>query len=101
MTEIIRDLETTIASPDGHDYYVQVVGEQLASGTWEVWLEFVPLDDDLDLLLTNTETTQLTREDVVGWSEALTGTGPDAAGAPRDHPDLRPESGRQEPAPFD
>lgn len=74
MSEIIGDLETTVISTDGHEYYVQVAGEQLASGTWEAWLEFVPLDDDLDVLLTKTETTQPTRGDVVSWSETLTET---------------------------
>jgi hypothetical protein len=74
MSEIISDLETTVASTDGHEYYVQVAGEQLASGTWEAWLEFVPLDDDLEVMSTNTETTQPTRDDVVSWSATLTGT---------------------------
>jgi hypothetical protein len=74
MSEIITDLETTVASTDGHEYYVQVAGEPLASGTWEAWLEFVPFDDDLEVLLTQTETTQPTRDDVVSWSATLTGT---------------------------
>ena len=71
MPEIITDLDTTIVSPEGDEYYAQVSGEQLSSGTWEAWLEFVPLDDALDVLLTKTETTQPTREDVVGWAETL------------------------------
>jgi len=74
MSEIISDLETALASNDGHEYYVQIAGEQLASGMWEAWLEFVPLDDDLEVLSTQTETTQPTRDDVVSWSAALTGT---------------------------
>ena len=74
MSEIITDLDTTVASTDGHEYYVQVAGEQLASGVWEAWLEFVPLDDDLEVLSTQAETTQPTRDDVVSWSAALTGT---------------------------
>ena len=74
MSEIISDLEATLTSTDGHEYYVQIAGEQFASGIWEAWLEFVPLDDDLDVLLTKTETTQPTREDVVSWSQTLTET---------------------------
>jgi len=72
MPEIIVDLETTVISPQQIEYYVQVVGEQLSSGMWEAWLEFVPLDDTLNVLITKTETTQSTREDVVHWSETLT-----------------------------
>jgi len=71
MSEVIADLDTTVTSPDGHEYYVQVVGEQLPTRRWESWLEFVPLDGGLDVLLTNTETTQATREDVVRWAATL------------------------------
>ena len=74
MPEIIADLETTAVSADGNEYYVQAAAEQLASGIWEAWLEFVPRDDDLDVLLTKTETTQPTRDDVVRWSGTLTET---------------------------
>ena len=72
MSEIIADLDTTVTSSDGHEYYVQVAAEPLASGNWEAWLEFVPLEDSLDVLLTKTETTQPTRDDVVRWSTTLT-----------------------------
>jgi hypothetical protein len=72
MSEILADLDTTIVSPDGDEYYVQVVGEHLLTGMWEAWLEFVPLDDALEVLRTTTETSQTTREDVVRWSEMLT-----------------------------
>jgi len=72
MSEILADLDTTIVSPEGDEHYVQVVGEHLATGVWEAWLEFVPLDDALEVLRTMTETTQTTREDVIRWSETLT-----------------------------
>jgi len=39
------------------------------------WLEFIPVDDSLAFLLTKTETTQPTREDVVRWSITLTEEG--------------------------
>ena len=71
MSEILADLDTTIVSPEGDEYYLQV-GGQLARGVWEAWLEFVPVDDGLEVLQTKTETTQPTREDVVRWSETLT-----------------------------
>jgi hypothetical protein len=71
MAEIIVDLERIVTSPDGREYYSQVSGE-LANGTWEAWLEFVPLDDNVEVLVTNPETTQPTRDDVVRWSEMLT-----------------------------
>jgi hypothetical protein len=72
MVEVIADLETTVTSAQGHEYYVQVAGEQLPTGLWEAWLEFVPLDDTLDVLITKTETTQAAREDLVRWATTLT-----------------------------
>jgi hypothetical protein len=74
MPEVITGFQTAIVSPRGDEYYVQVLAEQLASGLWEAWLEFVPVDDALDALLTKTETTQPTRDDVVHWAEILSET---------------------------
>ena len=73
MPEILADLEMTVTSPSGEEYYVQVVGES-RSDMWAAWLEFVPLDDTLNVLITKTETTQRSREEVVRWSETLTAT---------------------------
>jgi hypothetical protein len=72
MAELIADLETTVVSPQTGEYYAQVVAEQLPSGLWEAWLEFVPLADDEAVLLTDTETTQSSREDLVSWAAAVT-----------------------------
>jgi hypothetical protein len=72
MAEVITELQTSLIGPGNHEYYVQVVGEQLATGRWEVWLEFVPLDDNLDVLVTKVETTQQTPGDVLHWSATLT-----------------------------
>jgi hypothetical protein len=72
MAEIITELETSIIDAAGHEYYVQVVGEQLANGGWVSWLDFVPLDDSLEILATKEETEQLTRADILSWSATLT-----------------------------
>jgi len=72
MREIMIDLERTVQSPDGDEYYGQVAGDQRPDGMWEAWLEFIPVDDSLEPLRTNVETTQPTREDAIRWSETLT-----------------------------
>ena len=74
MPEVITELETAIVSPRGDEYYVQVVADQIASDLWEAWLEFVPVDDALDVLLTKAETTQPTRDEVVDWAGTLSET---------------------------
>lgn len=71
MADVIADVQTTVTSTEGREYYVQVAAEH-AGEVWKAWLEFVPVDDDLDVLLTGTETTQPTRDDVVRWSTTLT-----------------------------
>lgn len=70
--EIIADLERRVVSPDGDNYDVQVAAERLPDGIWAAWLEFVPVDDSLEVQITRTETTQPTREHVLRWSKTLT-----------------------------
>jgi hypothetical protein len=72
MTEVVADLDRRLVDEvSGQEYFVNVAGEQLSDGTWEAWLEFIPLDDS-EPLLTRTETHQRTRADVAQWAEALT-----------------------------
>ena len=73
MTELIVDLPYRVIDSDGVEYFTSVAAEQRADGMWEAWLEYVPLDES-DALLTGTETTQSTREDLVRWADTLTET---------------------------
>jgi hypothetical protein len=68
MPEAIADLHY-VATDDGRQYFPVVVAEPVGE-RWEAWLEFVPTDDSAPLL-TNTETHQHTREDVVRWATLL------------------------------
>ena len=70
MSELIADLPYRVLGSSGLDYYPSVAAEQRPDGQWEAWLEYVS-DDELDALLTDTETTQSSREDVVRWAAAL------------------------------
>lgn len=73
MTELIADLPYRVIDVGGNEYYASVAAEQRPDGMWEAWLEYVPLEES-DALLTDTETTQSTREDLVRWAETLTET---------------------------
>jgi hypothetical protein len=73
MSELIADLPYRVLGSSGLDYYPSVVAEQRPDGQWEAWLEYVS-DDELDALLTDTETTQSSRDDVVRWAAALSET---------------------------
>ena len=68
MPEAIADLHYVVTD-DGRQYFPVVVAEPVGE-RWEAWLEFVPTDDSAPLL-TNTETHQPTREDVVRWATLL------------------------------
>jgi hypothetical protein len=68
MPEAIAELNYVLTD-DGQRYFPMVVGERIGE-RWEAWLEFVPTDDSAPLL-TNTETHQQTREDLVRWATLL------------------------------
>ena len=70
MSEIVSHLDYTVTDQGGRSYYVNVAGEHTSEGQWEVWLEFLPVDDT-DPLLTDTETVQPTRSAVAHWAETL------------------------------
>jgi hypothetical protein len=71
MPELIADLDrTVIEAATGDEYFVNVAGEQLANGTWEGWLEFVPLTDALPIV-TGAETQQHRRSDLEWWADRL------------------------------
>jgi hypothetical protein len=73
MPEVIADLDRSVLDTEtAQEYFVNVVGEPRADGTWEAWLEFVPPTDDVPLV-TGTETTQPSRADILRWAEQLTG----------------------------
>ena len=69
MPEAIAEPNYVVSDDSGRQYFPTVVAEPIAE-TWEAWLEFVPADDSPPLL-TNTETTQSTREDIVRWATLL------------------------------
>lgn len=73
MSEVIADLPYRVVDTHGHEFYVNVAGEQRIDGEWEGWLEFVPLDES-DVLLTTTETTQSSRSALEHWADTLTET---------------------------
>jgi hypothetical protein len=55
----------------GHLYDVLIYGEPKAGGTWEGWLEFVPLSASLRTRRTERETTQPDRAALEYWATGL------------------------------
>ena len=55
----------------GNLYEVSIYGEPRGDGTWEGWLEFVPLSPGLPALRTDRETTQPDQSALEYWATGL------------------------------
>ena len=71
MGELIHTYSTPIRTSDGERFVARAYGAQRADGTWEGWLEFVPVAATRPILRTERETTQPNRKAVEYWSEGL------------------------------
>ena len=71
MTEIIQQYTSQFQDKNGATYIVMARGELTASGTWEGWLEFHPVDKTKPVLRTERETTQPDREALEYWASGL------------------------------
>jgi len=70
MAELIADLPYRIVAANGQEFFASVAATQRHDGTWQGWLEFVPLSD-AEPLVTPTETTQSNRAALEHWASAL------------------------------
>jgi hypothetical protein len=68
-SELIADLDNVIVDEGGREYFVNVAAEPVGS-QWEAWLEFVPTDES-EPLVTDTETSQASRDAVARWATTL------------------------------
>ena len=71
MAELIHEHSTSIRTPDGERFIARIYGAQRNDGTWEGWLEFVPLTGKAPVLRTERETTQPNRGAVAYWADGL------------------------------
>lgn len=70
MSTLITDLSQTVSGDKG-PYKVRVHGRERGDGTWEGWLEFVPVDGKSPALTTGQETSQPDRAALEYWSTGL------------------------------
>ena len=73
MAEVLVEFAEPVVSRDGRAYIARACGGPAPSnhGTWQGWLEFVPVDGGAPLR-SSRETTQPNREDTVYWATGLT-----------------------------
>jgi len=71
MPEVLVEFDTILTTRDGRAYRPQACGRTEASGTWEGWLEFLPVADGAPVR-SGRETEQPNRADLKYWAEGLT-----------------------------
>lgn len=72
MSELLVRFDESIPGPDGRRYFAQAMGEEMAGGLWEGWLEFFLVDDSAEPCSSGRETTQPNRKSVDYWAQGLT-----------------------------
>jgi len=70
MAQLIHESSTHVASRDGVEYRVWVMGQQREDGSWHGWIEFHP-DSSGPVLVTGRETTQVSRGALHYWAGGL------------------------------
>ena len=70
MAETLLRYQQTVAGPDGTLYEARACGSPLPGGTWQGWIEFVPLDGG-EPLRSGRETTQPNRVDTAYWATGV------------------------------
>jgi hypothetical protein len=73
MPETLVKFDEPISDSHGENYFAQAIGRKRDDdGLWEGGLEFIPLDESGERILSGRETTQPSRETLMYWAEGLT-----------------------------
>lgn len=72
VAETLLQFQEHIVAPDGTAYEARACGSPMAGGTWQGWIEFVPVDVG-EPVRSRRETTQPNRDDTVYWATGLSG----------------------------
>jgi len=70
MAETLLRYKQPVAGPDGTLYEARACGSPMPGGTWQAWIEFVPLDGG-EPLRSGRETTQPNRVDTAYWATGV------------------------------
>jgi len=71
IPEFIHQHSDQVRDSHGNVYDAFVYGGQRTDGTWEGWIEFLPVDETLPSRRTGRETTQPNRADLGYWATGL------------------------------
>jgi hypothetical protein len=71
MSETLVRFDETISDSTGARYYVEAMGRQREDGLWEGYLEFLPVNERAERIVSERETTQPNRKAVDYWAQGL------------------------------
>jgi hypothetical protein len=71
MAETLLHFQSAITGPDGTRYEARACGAETVAGTWQGWIEFVPIGGG-EPVRSPRETTQPNRVDTEYWASGLT-----------------------------
>ncbi len=71
MAEVLTEFADILTDGRGASYRAQACGAEMPGGTWQGWIEFVPLDG-AEPVRSGRETTQPNRADTHYWATGLT-----------------------------
>lgn len=71
MAETLLRFSRPVTGPDGRKYDARICGGPMSAGSWEGWIEFVPLAGG-DPVRSSRETTQPNNVDLEYWATGLT-----------------------------
>ncbi|HEX9107741.1 MAG TPA: hypothetical protein VF832_10945 [Longimicrobiales bacterium] len=99
MAEVLFSYDAELSDDQGRIYRARACDRQREDGSWEGWLEFVPLDGG-PVVRTARETTQPSHQHVEYWATGLTAGYLDGAlhRATKELPYVGPIAVREEPA---
>ena len=71
MSETLLQFSEPVIGPDGREYEARACGGPQAGGTWQGWIEFIPIARG-EPVRSGRETTQPNRTDTAYWASGLT-----------------------------
>lgn len=72
MSETLVKFDEAISDSTGARYFVEAMGRQREDGLWEGYLEFLPVNERGERIISDRETTQPNRKAVDYWAQGLT-----------------------------
>ena len=72
MAETLSEFAVVLVGENGTRYQARACGAEMADGTWQGWLEFVPLEGGQATIRSSRETTQPNWKTLQYWATGLT-----------------------------